>query len=311
MENGHLLASMQTFISVVDCGSFSESARRMGLSQPSVSRQINTLEAQLGVRLLQRTTRSLSLTEAGQVYYDKARLIQRAVTEANQAISGFKDSPSGLLRISAPHTWTEAKIAPHLGEFLNRYPDIKLDIQCNDHIQDMVEDRLDLVIRVGRANDSSYIAIPFSKVKILLCGSKEYFDNNEYPKTLADLNNHNFITYDKFDKLVFSKGSGQKDQQENEQLEIPMQGPLSMNSVAGMISAAKQGIGLIAVPDLLIQQDLQKKELQKIMPEYKIDIKGLAVEQAFAMYSSRKQMPAKVRAFLDFYKDKFNIMNDT
>ena len=307
MEDGHLLASMQTFISVVDSGSFSESARRLSLSQPSVSRQINALEAQLGVRLLQRTTRSLSLTEAGQIYYEKSRLIQRAVTEANQAISGFKDSPSGLLRVSAPHTWTEAKIAPHLGEFLGLYPEIKLDIQCNDHIQDMVEDRLDLVIRVGRANDSSYIAIPFSKVKILLCASTEYFEKHSYPKTLADLNNHNFITYDKFDKLLFNK---QGDLQ-SEQQEIPMQGSLTMNSVAGMISAAKQGVGLVALPDLLLQQDLSQQSLLQIMPEYHIDIKGLAVEQAFAMYSSRKQMPAKVRAFLDFYKDKFNLVNNS
>jgi len=297
MEDGHLLASMQAFINVVESGSFSESARRMGLSQPSVSRQVNALESQLGVRLLQRTTRSLSLTEAGQVYYDKAKLIQYAVTEANQAISGFKDSPSGLLRISAPHTWTEAKIAPHIGEFLNHYPDIKLDIQCNDHIQDMVEDRLDLVIRVGRANDSSYIAIPFSKVKILLCASPEYFAENGRPKTIADLNNHSFITYDKFNKLVLSKAGDQQ--------EIPMQGPLSMNSVAGIISVAKQGVGLIAIPDLLLQQDLQQGSLVQILPDYQMDIKGLAVEQAFAMYASRKQMPAKVRAFLDFYKTRF------
>ncbi|MEH6448383.1 MAG: LysR family transcriptional regulator [Oleispira sp.] len=297
MEDGHLLASMQAFINVVESGSFSESARRMGLSQPSVSRQVNALETQLGVRLLQRTTRSLSLTEAGQVYYDKAKLIQYAVTEASQAISGFKDSPSGLLRISAPHTWTEAKIAPHIGEFLNLYPDIKLDIQCNDHIQDMVEDRLDLVIRVGRANDSSYIAIPFSKVKILLCASPEYFEKKGRPKTIADLNNHSFITYDKFNKLVLSKAGDQQ--------EIPMQGPLSMNSVAAIISVAKQGVGLIAIPDLLLQQDLQQGSLIQILSDYQMDIKGLAVEQAFAMYSSRKQMPAKVRAFLDFYKTRF------
>ncbi|MFT4907763.1 MAG: DNA-binding transcriptional LysR family regulator [Oleispira sp.] len=298
MEDGHLLASMQAFINVVESGSFSESARRLGLSQPSVSRQVNTLESQLGVRLLQRTTRSLSLTEAGQIYYEKAKHIQRAVTEASQAISGFKDSPSGLLRISVPHTWAEAKIVPHLGEFLSLYPEIKLEIQCNDHIQDMVEERLDLVIRVGRANDSSYIAIPFSKVKIILCASPRYFEQQGRPKTIADLNNHNFITYDKFNKLVLSK--------EGDQQEIPMQGPLSMNTVAGIISAAKQGIGLIAVPDLLLNKDLKQNLLIQIMSDYHIDIKGLAVEQAFAMYSSRKQMPAKVRAFLDFYKVKFN-----
>jgi len=298
MEDGHLLASMQAFISVVESGSFSESARRLGLSQPSVSRQINALEAQLGVRLLQRTTRSLSLTEAGQVYYEKARLIQRAVTEASQAISGFKDSPSGLLRVSAPHTWTEAKIAPHLGEFLNLYPDIKLDIQCNDNIQDMVENRLDLVIRVGHAADSSYIAIPFAKVKMVLCASPGYLQKYGQPKTLADLNNHNMIIFDKFDKFIFSN--------DNSQQQISLTGSLVMNSVASIISAVCQDIGLSLLPDLLIQKKLVHGELIEVMPEYKVEIKGLAVDQAFAMYSSRKQMPAKVRAFLDFYKDKFN-----
>ncbi len=298
MEDGHLLASMQAFISVVESGSFSESARRLGLSQPSVSRQINGLEAQLGVRLLQRTTRSLSLTEAGQVYYEKARLIQRAVTEASQAISGFKDSPSGLLRISAPHTWTEAKIAPHLGEFLSLYPDIKLDIQCNDNIQDMVEKRLDLVIRVGHAADSSYIAIPFAKVNMVLCASPDYLQKYGRPKTLADLNNHNIIIFDKFDKFIFSN--------DNNQQQITLTGSLVMNSVASIISAVCQDIGLSLLPDLLIQQKLLQGELIEVMPEYKVEIKGLAVDQAFAMYSSRKQMPAKVRAFLDFYKNKFN-----
>jgi DNA-binding transcriptional LysR family regulator len=298
MEDGHLLASMQAFISVVESGSFSESARRLGLSQPSVSRQINGLEAQLGVRLLQRTTRSLSLTEAGQVYYEKARLIQRAVTEASQAISGFKDSPSGLLRISAPHTWTEAKIAPHLGEFLSLYPDIKLDIQCNDNIQDMVEKRLDLVIRVGHAADSSYIAIPFAKVNMVLCASPDYLQKYGKPKTLADLNNHNIIIFDKFDKFIFTNDQNQQ--------QITLTGSLVMNSVASIISAVSQNIGLSLLPDLLIKKKLEQGELIEVMPEYKVEIKGLAVDQAFAMYSSRKQMPAKVRAFLDFYKNKFN-----
>lgn len=294
MDEGHLLASMQAFINVVESGSFSESARRMGLSQPSVSRQVNGLEEQLGVRLLQRTTRRVSLTEAGQVYYDKAKSIQYAVTEANQAISGFKDTPSGVLRISAPHTWMEAKIAPHLGEFLQQYPDIKLDIQCNDSIQDMVEDRLDLVIRVGKATDSSYIAVPFAQVKIILCASKGYFERYGFPKTTADLNNHNFITYDKLNKLLVN------------QQEIAMTGNLSMNSVAGLIDAAKQGVGLIALPDLIIKQAITDESLIQIMAEDEIELKGLVVEQAFAMYSSRKQMPAKVRAFIDFFKTRFN-----
>ena len=117
MENSYLLRAMQIFISVVDSGSFSESARRLGVSQPSVSRQVNLLEEHLGIRLLQRTTRRLSLTEAGQIYYQKARKIQLDVMEAGLSISEFKQKPSGVLKIASPYTWTEMKIAPHIGEF--------------------------------------------------------------------------------------------------------------------------------------------------------------------------------------------------
>lgn len=297
MENSHLLASMQAFISVVESGSFSESARRLGVSQSSVSRQINTLESQLGVRLLHRTTRRLSLTEAGQLYYEKSRLIQRAVVEANQAMSSFKESAAGLLRISAPHTWTEMKIAPHLGEFLRLYPDIKLDLRCNDQIQDMVEDRLDLVIRVGRAKDSSFIAVPFAKVKMVLCASPSYLECYGQPKTILDLNNHNVIQFDKYDKYIFSQG--------NEQEVINIKGSLTVNSVDTMIQTVVQGVGISVLPDLLIQQRLETGELVQIMPHYHVDLKDLAVEQAYAMYSSRNQMPAKVRAFLEFYKTRF------
>lgn len=297
MENSHLLASMQAFISVVESGSFSESARRLGVSQSSVSRQINTLESQLGVRLLHRTTRRLSLTEAGQLYYEKSRLIQRAVVEANQAMSSFKESAAGLLRISAPHTWTEMKIAPHLGEFLRLYPDIKLDLRCNDQIQDMVEDRLDLVIRVGRAKDSSFIAVPFAKVKMVLCASPSYLECYGQPKTILDLNNHNVIQFDKYDKYIFSQG--------NEQEVINIKGSLTVNSVDTMIQTVVQGVGISVLPDLLIQPRLETGELVQIMPHYHVDLKDLAVEQAYAMYSSRNQMPAKVRAFLEFYKTRF------
>lgn len=297
MDESPLLSAMQTFVSVVESGSFSESARRLGLSQPSVSRQINALENQLGVRLLQRTTRNLSLTEAGQIYYEKARLIQRAVTEASQAISGFKEQPAGLLRISAPHTWVEAKIAPHLGEFMRTYPDIRLELFCNDSRQDMVEERLDLVIRVGRPADSSYIAIPFCKVKLLLCASPDYLAQAGQPKTPADLHNHSFIVFDKFTKTLFSH--------KQELYSINLNARLTSNSVAAIISATVQGTGFSVLPDLLIQQELNSGKLLQLMPEQQIEIEGLPVEEVFAMYSSRIQMPAKVRAFLEFFKTRF------
>jgi len=297
MQNNQLLGAMQVFISVADSGSFSESARRMGLSQPSISRQITKLESHLGVRLLQRTTRSLSLTEAGQIYYEKARRIQQDVFEAGQSISGFKDTPSGLLRISAPHTWAENIITPYIGEFLVQYPLIKLDIESNDTFQDMIEDRLDLVIRVGRLKDSSHIAIPLSKLRMVLCATPAYLKVHGHPKTPSDLQNHNFIIYEKFNQLIFSN--------DNNDQQITVSGNVKTHIAAIMLSAACQHIGMTLLPDLLIDQQLTSGELIDVMPNENISVKNLPVEHIYALYSNRKHLPAKVRAFLDFIRTKF------
>jgi len=297
MNNNQLLGAMQAFISAADSGSFSESARRLGLSQPSISRQITNLESHLGVRLLQRTTRSLSLTEAGQIYYEKARQIQRDVFDAGQSISGFKETPCGLLRISAPHTWTETIITPHIGEFLLQYPLIKLDIESNDHFQDIIEDRLDLVIRVGQLKDSSHIAIPLSKVRMVLCATPAYIEKHGLPRTASDLQNHNFILYENFNQLIIS------DEKQNQKITIS--GNVKTNIVATMLSSLHQHIGISVLPDLLINPQLKSGELIDIMPDKHISIKNLPVEHIYALYSNRKHQPAKVRAFLDFFRAKF------
>lgn len=297
MQNNQLLGSMQVFISVADSGSFSESARRLGLSQPSISRQINNLETHLGVRLLQRTTRRLSLTEAGQIYYEKARQIHLDVLEAGQSISGFKDTPSGLLKISAPHSWTETRIAPHMSEFLKKYPQIKLDIECNDMFQDIVEDRLDLVIRVGDLKDSSFIAIPLSDIRLVLCATPKYIKKNSTPKTVSDLQNHNFIYFENYKKINITDKTGQH--------LINISGTVSSNMVSIMLSAILQNIGIAVLPDLLINDLLKNGKLLDIMPEAKFSIKNLPINQVYALYSNRKHLPAKVRAFLDFYRTKF------
>lgn len=298
MNNSHLLGSMQVFISVVDSGSFSESARRLGLSQPSISRKINALEEDLGVRLLQRTTRRLSLTEAGQIYYEKAQNIQREVIEASQSISGFKETPSGVLRISAPHTWTDKKIAPYLGEFLRLYPEIKIDIECNDNIQDIIDDQLDLVIRVGALRDSSYIAVPFGRIRMVLCATPNYLKEHGMPQSPADLRNHNFIMYENYNQLLFHTSA--------ETQQINISGTVSTNTVTIMLSALLQHIGLTALPDLIISDLLETGELIDIMPDSDIKIKNLVVDQAFALYSNRRHLPAKVRVFLDFFRPRFH-----
>jgi len=297
MQNTQLLGSMQVFISVADSGSFSESARRLGLSQPSVSRQVNKLEAHLGVRLLQRTTRRLSLTEAGQIYYEKARQIHHDVLEAGQSISGFKDTPSGLLRLSVPNIWANTTIAPYIGEFLRKYPDIKLEIESSDIVQDIIEDRLDLVIRVGTLKDSSYIAIPLANIRLVLCATPNYIKQLGLPKTASDLQNHNFIFYNNYNQLMFSDKSGEQS--------INITGSVSTNDVSVIISSVLQDIGMCVLPDLLINHLLETGKLVDVMPEATLNFTNLPIKQIFALYSNRKHLPAKVRAFLDFFREKF------
>lgn len=296
IEKLNLLGSMEVFISVVDSGSFSESARRIGLSQPSVSRQINSLEEYLGVRLLQRTTRRLSLTEAGQIYYDKARIIRQDVMEAGLSINGFKESPSGMLKISAPYTWTESMILPYIGEFLQLYPNIKLDIECNDQFQDMIEDRLDLVIRVGTLKDSSYVAVPLGHVKMVICATSTYVKKHGMPKTVNDLQNRNFILFESFNQISIDDGSTIQ--------QIKISGNVIANAVPVMLSAMLQDIGMTILPDLLVTQLIAQKKIVTIFPSVTIDIKNLPINQIFALYSNRKHLPAKVRVFIDFFRER-------
>ena len=301
MENAHLLGSnllgiMEVFISVVDSGSFSESARRLGLSQPSVSRQVSALEEHLGVRLLQRTTRRLSLTEAGQIYYEKARQIQLDVVEAGLSIGGFKEKPSGILKVSAPYTWTENIIAPHISEFLSLYPELKLDIECNDQFQDMIEDRLDIVIRVGVLKDSSYIAVPLGNVRMLMCATPAYLEKFGTPKTAKDLQNHNFILFEEFNQISFDDGLNTE--------HVTITGNVIANSVPVMLAAVLQDMGITILPDLLINHLIERDDIRCVMPDVEIDIKSLPINKVFALYSNRKHLPAKVRVFIDFFKTK-------
>ncbi len=296
MDTNQLLGAMQAFISVVESGSFSASARRLGLSQPTVSRQINGLEEKLGVRLLQRTTRRLSLTEAGEVYYQQACRIQSQVLEANLSISGFTEKPSGVLRIAAPHVWAEELIAPHMGEFLQRYPEIVLDVECNDAFQDMVADRLDLVMRVGVVKDSRFVAVPIVDVRMLVVASPEYVRHYGEPSNIEQLTSRNFIQFEDFNRVNITLGQQQQ--------MVNFNGNVKLNSVALMLAAVKQGLGVSVLPDLLVKPLLASGEVMEILNGAKVEVVNLPINQVFVLYSSRKHLSAKARAFVDFYRER-------
>ena len=295
-ESTNLLACMEIFIQVAECQSFSEAARRLGVSQSSVSRQIGVLETSLGVRLLQRTTRHLSLTEAGEIYYQKSRLIKREVIEASNAIAGFQKNPSGILRIGAPIGWTEIKIAPYLAEFIAANPDIDLDIIATDDLQDVVEDRLDLVLRVARPQDSSYVAQSLGKIELVLCATPAYLQQHGAPQAPADLLKHNCIVFDHHFSWCFADASGEQF--------INVSGRVNTNMVAVMISMALQHMGITLLPIQLLRQQLASAELVELLKPYAMRYTDVDITEVYVLYANRKHLPTKIRTFIDFFRDK-------
>ena len=200
------------------------------------------------------------------------------------------------LKLSAPYTWTESLITPHLDGFLKQYPEIKLNIECNDDVQDIIEDQLDLVIRVGKLKDTSYVALPFAKIRMVLCATPAYIEKHGQPKIPSDLQNHQFIQYQDHNRLINSEQSGSQ--------KITVSSSISINMVSVMLSAIQQNLGISLIPDLLINSQLKTGELIDLMPEANISIEDLQIAGVYTLYSNRQHLPAKVRAFLDYFQDK-------
>ncbi len=298
MEQNQLFGAMSTFVVVADCGSFSEAGRRLGLSQPSISRQINSLETHLGVQLLQRTTRKVSLTEAGVIYCEKARQIQADVDEAGQAVNAFKQQPTGKLRVGLPIHWVDLKIAPYLPEFFQLYPEIQLDLIATDYHQDLVRDNLDLVIRIGKPRDSSYVAVPIAPVALTLCAAPSYLEKHGTPKTYADLSDHNCLRYDRYSQWQF------KEPNQTQPHNLKVSGNLVTNQVTVLIRGALDGLGIVLLPDLLLKPMLDSGDLVHLMSSKTITIRDASIEHMFALYSNRRHLAAKTRVFIDFFKEK-------
>ncbi|BCE03546.1 LysR family transcriptional regulator [Marinicellulosiphila megalodicopiae] len=296
MDQKQLFPMMNAFIAVATIGSFSQAAKQLGSSQPSISRLVNDLEAHLGVRLLQRSTRKLSLTEAGTIYFEKAHKIQQDILDAQQSVNAFKQTPSGLLRIGAPLHWIDLMIAPYLAEFLQRYTQIKLEIIATDQHQDIVQDSLDVVLRVGDPKHSTYIAVAIKPVKLTLCASAKYLNRFGTPKSITELTQHNCLIYNKLNEWQSLTN--------NQLTQIKAQGNLDSNLVTVLISSAIQGMGVTLLPNLLLKSYFDSNELIEVLPNENWSIKHATVENVYALYSDRNHLAAKTRAFIDFFKQK-------
>ena len=295
------LHSMRLFSEVVDSGSFSAAGRKFGLAASSVSRQVGSLEDTLSARLLNRSTRKLSLTEAGRIYHERVRQILADVEDANRSVSHLEAIPRGMLRINGPTVFGRLHIAPHLPEFLRRYPEIDIDLTLTDHFVDVIEEGSDVVVRVGGLNDSSLFARKLAPNRRVMCATPEYLDTNGRPQKPEELGQHTCIVY----KLHSTTGtwhiccgeSGAKEQ-------VQVKGRLTANNAEALHEAALGDMGIALLPIWLVGKDLQSGRLERVLPTLEADLTKDETS-IHAIYPHKRLLSAKVRAFVDFLVEKY------
>jgi DNA-binding transcriptional LysR family regulator len=289
-----VLQAMKTFAAVVEAGSFVRAVETTGFSKPAVSRQVAELETHLGVRLLHRTTRRLSLTDEGRTYYHRCKEILQSVDEAGAEVSNAVVNARGRLRIGAPQTFGALHLAPLWGRFAADNPMVSLDIVLSDRVVDLVEEGYDLVVRIGRLADSELVSRPLARSRMVLCASPDYLARCGMPTHPQDLARHDAIAYSYWasgDEWHFTGPSGV--------VSVRVRSRIHANSGDTCRAAALDGHGVVLQPDFLIYEDLRSGRLVELMPGYHGP--ELSIQ---ALYPTRKQLPLKVRRLLDFLVDE-------
>lgn len=291
------VAGMRVLARVVNAGGFSAAARQIGVAPSSVSRQINDLEADLGVRLFHRTTRKLSLTEAGQIYYERAARIINDVDEARLAVSEL-GSPSGILRVTVPTGIGRGLVVSAIPAFLERYPGIRMVVSMTDYLVDLVAGGFDVGIRVGQLRDSSFKARKIGDSKRVVCASHEYLAKSGIPRRPADLANHNCITFrDHPGQNVWKfRGKGGLS-------EVRVTGNFFARSADTLVAAAISGLGIVLLPDWNLAMELRQKQLKILLRNYESVPK---VSPIWAVHTHQRHLPPKIRVFIDFLAEQFS-----
>jgi len=293
--NTDLLDGVAVFVGVINSGSFTAAARLLGHSTSYVSKEITRLEKRLGSRLLNRTTRTISLTDAGRAYYERCSQIVIDAENAERSINQLQDTPRGLLRINAPASFGSKYLIKILPQFMHRYPEVKLEVEFNDRLIDVVAEGYDVVIRVGEIKDSNLVARKFASSKHVVVASPEYLKRMGYPKKAEELTQHDCIAYS-----LLPAPTQWDFYKDGVRTSINVEPRALCNSANIEIEMVKQGIGITRIPLFTCEQEVKNGDLKIILDNY--DQRQLDV---FAVYPHRQYLTAKVRAFVDFVVDEF------
>jgi len=290
------LEGMFVFAKVVEAKSFSEAARRLALSKSQVSKAVTQLEKSVGARLLNRTTRAMSVTEAGAVFYEHCARIVEELEQARHAVGQFHSDARGLLRISASVAFGTLHIAPALPEFLKRYPEVRIDMAIGDRLVDLADEGFDIAIRIANEPAPNLVARKLAPVNRKICATPEYFERHGVPETPEALSRHNCLTYTHFNPQEAWRLRGPMGD-----ISVPISGNLRLNDDEALSAAVLGGLGVALLPTFIVGRELQVGHLQAVLSDYVPSERHI-----YAVYLPNRHVAPKVRAFIDFLRERFS-----
>jgi len=290
------LESMSILVTVVDSGSLSAAARRLGMPLPTVSRKVGELESHLKTRLLHRTTRQISLTEAGESYVAACRRILEEIGEAERAATGEYASPKGGLVVTAPIVFGRLHVVPVVADFLAHYPEINLDLVLTDRVVHLMDEHTDIAVRIGELPDSTLIATGVGAVRRVICASPSYLARHGVPARPEDLVGHECVTFEVLSsRRAWVFGSGKSE------LSVPVHSRLAVNTAEAAIAAATLGVGLINVLFYQVADAIRDNALRVVLDSF--EPVPLPIN---LVHKGQAPLPLKLRAFLDFVKPRLS-----
>jgi len=292
------LLDLRSFITVVEVGAFNRAADMLDTSTASVSRRVSNLEKALGVKLLNRTTRKLDLSDTGMQFYTDTLAIFRALDEAEEKAQSGREIVKGKIRVAAPLSFGMRCIAPFLPKFMHQYPELNVQLLLEDRQTDLVAEGIDVAIRIGNLKDSSLVATSISSIPRVFCASSEYIGHHGEPHEPAELVDHNCLHY----SLISTREEWGflKDEQEQS---IEVSGTLSTNNGEVLKEAAIQGIGITLLPSFIVSEAIEDGRLVKVLADYEPEPFGL-----YAIRPSRQYTPVKVKLLIDALKSTFSVI---
>ncbi len=293
------LTSMAVFVKASDLGSFAAAAEAMGMSPQMVAKHVVFLEDRLGTTLLHRTTRRQSLTEVGRAYYDRCKQLLTEVEAAESIAQDMRSQPKGVLRVNAPMTFGAFSLAPFVTRYLDRYPDMQIDLTLNDRFVDPLEEGYEVMVRVGEVDDTSLIAHPLAPYRLIACASPDYLARRGTPRTPAELELHDCLPYAYWSPSIpcrwqFTRKGRTED--------VRASGRIRSNDWKALLHAAKAGFGVTLGPESVLDAEIAAGYLVRVLPDYEGPARPMHV-----LYPAGRRPTVKVRSFVDAIIEEFGI----